>query len=312
MKNLLFLFILFTALPGLAAQPTHPAPGYDSQLMGGQTPEKFFEARRGMTQCRTELAKARETWTNAKVVLQDMVKAGKSSGEIDTQEELTEEKYGELVEKVQQCGDCAVQDVAKIDSWYITDGSCFINNLSKEELAQAFERRSESLLNVEDYPVETGGFKNIFTYFLVDPVTGKELKDTKATEDNFHSFISIKGPKLLGVQVAFGYFYENQIERKTHSDGDRQFIHNFTAQKPPRGFRMPRVYTVSASGKKTTIRHLRLQKVIGQWYIQENGYIRYFTAADFGMSLDFASNIARRILTETLMDMASRGVPKVD
>ena len=310
--------IVLSSLHG-AERPTHPGASVDTTLLDGKTVEEFFEQRRENTPCREKLTLLETTWKNSKNLLTKLLNDGAGKREIREQETNMLQARENLLAQIRECGDCAAQPIGKVvvpkafssENWYISDGSCYVNQADPDERMKTYEARVQSLREQKSYPYSSdprieGGFYNILEFFFVDPATGQKLP-TKTMEDpTFTAFISIRGPEIFGQQVAFGYVFENTI-KEWEENGVKHFLLTFSAIKPPRAFRMPRISAKSANGDLDPIRHIRLQNVVGQWYVNSDGYSRYFTAADFGMSMDFAKGIALRILTDTVVEFSERG-----
>ncbi len=315
------LIALVLLSPGVHAQevllpPTIPAPGLDSKLLNNQTPQAFFAARKTNTACRSELTTRKATYFSQKDALAKL--AGSTDLDaLDAQGLAMEGARDAWVEKMRECGNCTSQDIevrpistaGRTEFWYIGDGSCYVEGLNANGNDASFNAKADSLVTPDMYRHYTGGFPTVLDFYPVDPKTGQKMADPKiAVGTPFNSFISIRGPVLLGLQASFGYYYKNDTKFR-ETNGVKEYIHTFEAEKAPRAFRFPStVAQHMASGRTRDTNMLKLTRVQGMWYLTNDGYLRYYTAADLGMNLDFAKRLAQNIMLTTLATLYERGV----
>ncbi len=301
--------------------PTIPAPGLHPLVMDKTAPtafnaRAFFDARKADTVCQGELATMRASYLSARESLAKM--AGSSDLDLlDDQGTIMEQARDEWVAKMRECGKCWSQDIelravptaGRTEYWYIGDGSCQLDTLETKILADSFKAKTESLTTADAYRHYTGGFPTVLDFFLVNPTTGAKMNDqTPNPLSPFYAFIAVKGPSIFGVPSAFGYYYKNQIVNR-QTNGVTEYIHTFEAERAPRGFQAPsNIAIVLPSGRKRSAKSITVTRVQGMWYLTGEGYLRYYTAADLGMNLDFAKKIAQATMLTTLATLYERGV----
>ena len=312
-KFLFFLLFSVVQIPLSLAdvRPTLPALGEDRALTGDKPAADFFAIRRQNATCRADLDRARILFSKARVELMELVAAAPGTALIDSAEKRSEIARRRLLKKTEECGECAtrevemrsVQTAGRKENWYISDGSCQLEGV---DTVAAYHRMVDSLLHLRQYPQRYGGFADLLEFVGVDENSGEILPQLdKAEASPFFTFVAIRGPNL-GILTAFSYYIKNEFEEKSSGE-KRQFVFSFHGTKPPREFRTPLVYQVTASGKKIPAQQIKLPQVMGLWYLNSDGYIRYHTSADFGVSLKFAKELARDILLDTIVQLSERG-----
>jgi hypothetical protein len=299
--------VIFNSTSFADERPTIPEAGEDKVLTGGKSAEQFFRERAQDTQCVAELDEAKAQRVALKKELADAIAAKESDDEIDAKEDKLNEQLEGLLDVMERCGECAsrldrlsIPGPAKTEHWYVANGSCMIPSNPKR-----FERMADLLLHLKAYPKKLGGFDDILEMVAVDPKTGALLPDVDKPESQpFFSFIAVRGPELIpGFPTGMNYYFRNDYVQT-----DSTFYYTYKAQPIPRGFKAPEIYLHRASGRKKTVRSLRLSQVLGSWYLKD-GYLRYFTASDFPVDLDYAAKLARQILVSTLYQLIERTAP---
>lgn len=296
-------------------RPKIPEAGRDLVLANGKTIEEFFASRKTATECRQRIVELRSAVGQAKQHLAELVSKGAPAEEINMAEETQRKKRKLYVKAVGECGDCATRKIehriVEIDgrkgNWYIADGSCLIDSDSASKAARAYLDRRDSLLLVSKYATHTGGLSNILSFQLVDPETGEIITGRERIQVSpYYSFIAVRGPHLFGYYTAAAY-YQKAYFSETEKAGIGQFSLKYEAEPLPSGFRPPDIFEHFASGEKQPVKHVVLSDAQGSWYLDSGGYLRYHTAADFGLTLKFMEDLAQEILLETLVEMSERG-----
>lgn len=321
---LLALVLVFHAVSAVE-RPQIPPAGEDATLFKGKTAREFFKARAADTACQKDLAFARQSFVEQRDALARLL-PGKDADRIDAQEAAMRRSRNGYLALLAKCGECATREIekrvitlpARTEVWYISDGSCQLNTEDKTVLAGAYKKMAGSLTHLKQYPKEdpraeadaplklSQGFFNLLEFVGVDGQTGALAPKLDMVEKSpFHSFISVRGPDLGVVKLAAGYYAKNEI--KNH---DEKFFHlTFEGERPPLGFKKPSVYVITASQRKTLAGALNIFSVMGSWYVNADGYLRYFTAADFGLSVKFMDQLAHEILLDTVAQLSERGQP---
>ena len=260
--------LLFPLLAAEPAQPVIPEPGLDKVLTGGLTSHDFFARRAEDIDCRYELDKAKKDGAPRPVLLKWMARCG----------ECAVRPQGEPI---------VIKKVTHTEVWYVSDGSCQLDT------GKSFEKLSQSLLDMRQYPKKTGGFHALLEFIGYDGTTKKPIEI--ATESPFEAFVAISGPVFLGIPTAASYYIKNEFKK------DENYFHlKFSATPPPPGYTYPTL----------SVPQMRLSRVLGSWYVDRDGYIRYFTAADFGLKMQYAADLASEIILDTLVQLTERAQEK--
>ncbi|MBI1859717.1 MAG: hypothetical protein HYR96_02210 [Deltaproteobacteria bacterium] len=317
--------LFFSILMGLvqlvfADAPTIPAGGEDTVLTGGLSPKEFFGKRLEVPACQAGLVVVRQGYVSAKANLEAAVKGAQSPDKIDSLEEIVLEKRKILVERTFQC-ECAMRPVKRTETgdgaiWFETHGSCWVGGA---DAAERYARARAFLNGIKNYPQYRGGFSHVLEFMPVDPKSGALLKELeKPQTPTTDVFISIRGADFGGSVNSISYYFG--MESKTTSSLEKDNWIPFRSKKAPAGFKRPQVFFLPASGRvpgqadvqKRKSMQWNLRNVMGSWYINSDGYIRYFTAADFGELFEgtfglaeaFSAGNAEEVLSDTLFDMA--------
>jgi hypothetical protein len=311
----LFLFGSLAHGQATPVRPTLPKIGVDDKLLGGLSPREFFAARKVLGPCQQELSTLRASYLEARATLEKMSGGGDLTG-LDAQEETMEAARDLWVEKLAECGNCARRDLEIIkvpklpaEYWYVADGSCQVDTADAAELEASFLAKANSLVTQDAYRHNKGGFPTVLSFQAIDSKTGLKIETpTLPMGVPFFAFISVRGPVFLGFQASFGYVYKNE-GNFVETNGTKEYVHTFTSYKAPRGFQYPATVAQHlASGRKRNANLLKLNNVQGFWYLTQDGYLRYHTAADLGMDFDYARHLAQKILITTLSTLYERGV----
>ena len=303
-------------LANAAARPQIPEPGIDLKLTKGVPVEEFFASRLNNSQCQTELRNAKSDYENSKKSLQSLIQQHSSADAIDQAEQIKDANRLKLLHKVQECGECSTQDLDKKvvttnkkEYWYLTDGSCLIGqDQDPATLNKYFDNAVARLKNIKKYPKKTGGFNALLEFNEIDMETGALLPPVEKVESNpFYAFIGVRGPVALGIPVGFWYIFKNDLIDKETGDL-REFVIKFESVKKPANFPTPDLKIPSASGKLSSTMQRELTLVQGMWYVNNRGYFRYYTGADFGVSIPFAIDFALNTLLDTLLTLTEDSV----
>jgi len=304
-----FLLLAANLAPAYADErPVLPEVGPDKKLTGGN-PAAFFSARAADLRCQEKLTPARHSLVAAEKEVIKLVEEKSAASVIERAERNVAAARETYLDVLEICGPCATREiekrklitVTKTEIWNISDGSCYLDE--KKFGKPAFERMLKYLARTDSYAAyRKGGLRNILEFVPIDPGTGTLRPEWLVFDKPFFVFISVMGPTILGETLSPQYVILNE----TKEVNAKEFSHwglSFKGVPAPRGFNVPDVYVHSASGRKTLTRALKLPSVLGQWYIDNKGNLRYFTAADFGMlgiASGFTTKLARQVILETL------------
>lgn len=281
-----FRFLAFAALVALVAHRSVPAVAGEVRygLPGKLKDEKLFvdgaawlEKRLADAECRRSLGDAYAAYRKAP----------------------SDKTFLPLEPLLQKCGRCAVRDVErKVERlpgkpparWYVSDGSCWVGD--SKGLEGSLRKIVDDLLVVSRYPHKNGGYRAILEFFKTDAAGVKApATDKPESESPFFAFIAVRFPAIATPTVAT-YFVKNTFERK-----DNDLWLSFRSEPRP---------------EKLVVEELGVEfpvvQVQGQWFVSKDGYLRYSTAADFGIPMpSIADGPARRTLLETLVETLARG-----
>ncbi|MBM4304060.1 MAG: hypothetical protein FJ112_07000 [Deltaproteobacteria bacterium] len=297
-------------------RPTIPNPGEDLKLTQGRPVAEFFAKRLENSQCQKELNREREGYLADRTHLENLVKQSGNAAAIDQAEETADKSRLALLQKIKECGPCATQDLDrkvvttnKKEYWYLTDGSCYLGaDQSQSTLDRYFDRAVARLKNITKYPGKRGGFKALLEFNEIDMQTGELLSPVDKIEKNpFYAFIGVRGPVALGIPVGFWYIFKNDVIERQQGDL-KEFIIRFETVKKPANFPTPDLRIQSASGKLSSTMQRELTLAQGMWYVNNRGYMRYYTGADFGISLPFGIDFALNTLLDTLLTLMEDSV----
>ncbi|NBX68338.1 MAG: hypothetical protein EBR01_05165 [Proteobacteria bacterium] len=319
-KNMSFLIpslstvflIGLATVPALGGErPSIPSAGEDMKLTKGVSAQQFFAARLEDKQCQEQLQIVRAQFESDKKALNDLVLQKADATIIDHAESKMVESRKDLLMKTRQCGLCTTQDLDKKvvttnkkEYWYLTDGSCYLGiNKSQSELDQLYERAVRRLKNIKKYPSKNGGFRALLEFNEIDMDSGELLPPTDQVEHSpFYAFIGVRGPVALGLPVGFWYVFKNDLIEKQTGDL-KEFIIRFESVKKPANFPTPDLKIQSASGQLHSTIQKELTLVQGMWYVNNQGYFRYYTGADFGVNIPFGIDFALNTLLDTLLTL---------
>lgn len=311
------IFLSFSALVfgADAKAPTIPPKGIDTVLVG-KSPRDFFKERAKDTDCRKTLKDKLVDLRKERGELKRIIADKGSVREIDAQEVKVKEARKAILVPMAKCGQCAVQKVeervvsttAGRQLWYITDGSCQVETSDPKHLEAGFKKMAGSLLDLREYrshfPNKTVGMADLREFVEVNHETGKFLPAAKIETSPFYTFISVRGP-TPGFQTLSTYYVKNEF---TPIKDD--FYLKFNGVKPP--FTITTLKDYTAGGTVVPVFQINLKTVIGSWYVNPDGYLRYFTAADFAGASLFGSAPAHDILLSTIVEVWERGSPQED
>ncbi len=296
-------------------KPKIPEPGVDLVLTGGKTSREFFAARMENPECRKTLEEKRVALDAEKQKLKTLQQEGEASA-VEAQEKHTISARSSWIDAVSLCGPCTaqktekrvIQGTAAKEVWYISNGSCQVAEKSSSKLKSTFEKLRSSILHAKQYANKHGGFYFILDLIPYDIKTDKPLPEEDEIESSpMRGLISVRGPELLGFLTGFGYYAEQKFETR-EKDGLEEFFLEGGTIPTPSTIKFPvNVEDVLASGRTVNVSVSRVAGgVISQWFLNSDGYIRYFTAGDFRAELKYIEEQSRNIMLDTVINMAER------
>jgi len=318
MKKPLSLFLMAAVTALASERPVIPEPKVDTVLTNGKTVQEFFQERQSNQKCWDNLQALRAEHRKERNSLIQGIKEKAPSSQLDEQEKKVNNLRDSLLAKLEECGECATRPIEHrtvyapkgTQRWYIADGSCYLPTLklNPSQLRAVFDKATAKMLNNGRYTKTDLGIPSILVFDKIDMETGKVLPPGLAESSPFHIYLSVKGPSMLGIVSAFNYFIKNEFEKKSEQ-GLEETILKFTQAKAPQGFSAPeKIYDTTAGGKKTSAFVRNISDVQGLWYFNSEGYFRYYTAADFGISLSLADSFARKTLLEALFSVTDDSI----
>ncbi len=328
----LFFTLSLTAISAFAAEvPQIPSPGEDQVLTQGLSAREFFDRRLSDNECLSNLAAARSSFDEANRRVQELISAAAPTEAFEVAEATLYARKTALIKRVFQCGECAQRPVERREIegnlgtqvWYVTDGSC---SLHGDGAVGRYEKGRNFLKGIRNYPQKLGGLSHVLEFVAVDPQSGEILENLNTTEQSpLDIFISVRSADMNGLLNSISYFFRSTSGEKVSGDR-KEYSIQFTSKRPTPGFRRPEVYFLPAAGKvagqydaqKRRATQWNLRNVKGSWYLSSDGYVRYFTAADFGELIENSFGLAElflseknaaEVLGETLFDLSeiSRG-----
>lgn len=292
------------------ADPTAPtcAPtAEDSVLLQGQTARAFFAARTASSDCTTKFQQAKAAFDDARAQLQKLAASGADTTALDNQETAVNAARTPYLAAMAECGPCAAQPAADptvIEGdhkqvWYQMDGSCQLPVTDKARLGRVFDKMSDMLSRFSQYPRQAktaDGFNPILALYAINQDGSPAANVDKLPADKpTPAFIAIQGPLI----TSFSYFF-NGTDKVYGDAGSRQYWMHEEGISPA-GVRAPRTVSyLTAGGRKKTAINSALAGANGQWYLNEDGYLRYCTSADFGTQSSFVKNFGQSILLDIL------------
>jgi hypothetical protein len=320
----------------IAARPAVPindgmALGVDARLASGK-PREFYESRaKANPDCVKDLDKAKEDFREVAKQIKELKakRSGLKDAEVDAINKDIDRLGADLGKKrsvvlkwMDKCGECSVQEVtgvkvasvSRTENWYVSDGSCQIPSKDPAVLKAAFKKISESLQHAKRYPhySEEGGFTNILDF----QIAKVETKGKDITKISFDPKVDLftGAQNFLGIWVrgipGFNFRYFISAEQKLSPSEDAFHLKFETVPSELIKLKevpFPEISDYTASGKATPVKASSLKNVIGAWYLNSDGYLRYYTAAEFLFMFDKLKDIARSTLLDTLWELSERG-----
>ncbi|NBT57761.1 hypothetical protein EBT16_03150 [bacterium] len=299
-------------------RPAIPQPQIDTGLTGGKAVTEFFQGRVANDKCFAELQDLRKKHREERNTLLSQIKSGAPADSLDKQEKTVNRLRDSVLGKLEECGECATRPIehrtvyapSGTQRWYIADGSCYLPalGLTQSQLRAVYDKATARMLDNGRYTKQNNGIPAILLFDRVDEKTGKVLSPGPVEKSPFLISLSVKGPSFAGIISAFNYFIKNEFEKKSQN-GIEETIIRFNQEKIPEGYEAPsKIYDVTAGGKKTAAFVRNIPEVQGLWYFNSEGYFRYYTAADFGISLSLADSFARKTLLEALFSITDESI----
>ncbi len=309
-----FLFLLFTTTLSAAVRPEIPTPDVDKVLTHDLSARVYFNRKSQSPACAAKLTDLKANYRSLKRELLSMKSGGASSEALDAKEKESFTVLEQLTKSLEECGECAQQEIVLKDNYTIADGSCQLPTEDKALLEATFEKSAEDMLNVQKYSALRNGFPALLEFVGLDYNTGEllpSLGKLAPTMDKFNTYVAVEGPinPLTGSLMGFDYVSENQIITRERN-GLKELIILVKGVQFPDGFEAPVVYSVSAGGKKRRPTNVTLTKVQAMWYLNSDGYSRYYTGANFGFlgGLEYLKKQARKTLINTLYRQVERSL----
>jgi len=305
-----FLRLLSAVIFAAGATTSPVRPELPTVLSDAELGAEHFSSKMIDGNCVARLEKLESEYLAVRTKLKVFLKQG-STVDAGKMETLMDGIRPELLEKIQQCGPCTAHEVNSIDPivyesrteyWMVSDGSCLLNNRDQSRLQAYFEKAAASLLRLEEYQYRFGGFRNIIAFWEV--IQNRDRKVGPIESDSLMAFVAVKTP-LEG--EAMGYVIQNQIEFPVSKKDSMKISFKSTQS---RFYPIPETLVDQGiNGEKQSYQVAPLPAVTGMWYLNNRGYLRYFTAADFPMRPlieDLAKTLAKDILLETLVELKHR------
>lgn len=314
MTKLILFSLCWLTIPSFGTSFPFAMPNseVDAAIFGNTEPAAFFRERaRSAPRCRARLGTVKQEFKASREALQKAIDTAKPSGVIDGLEIESDEIRHRYHDTIAECGHCAIRPIEKKvrvtpkgnEIWYMVNGSCWLPGAKTEAgIKRVYQARKKSLSWTKYYPKYSGGYPQIYEFREIERKTGV-LAPSRHLSSPFLGYMAIRGPEIFSTPTAFDYTFEGNI--RDHRSG---LTFDFAYAPPPRRFRGPRVYDHRASGRKVRVRMLHVRDVAGKWYVTQDGYLRFFMAADLKMDLDFAKTVARRTLLDSLVHFAGVGV----
>jgi len=299
--------------------------GVDTELTGN-SPREFFKKRMDNPACRTKLTASRTAYLAAKKLLDEAKAKFPSKEEVEKLAPEPKKALQGPIEKLEQdalsarvawvnlfseCGNCTSREPEPIitddEAWYASYGSCQLSEEDKGKLKGYFEKWRDTLLHQKQYAHRDGGFFHILDLKLND-LTGVPFPKEYDVigESPAEGALSVRGPKILTLSTGFTY-YTKQIFETTGADGSREFsMQGWPVKALPEKFKFPSIVDNLASHREVKLAQRKLSRVISQWYANEDGYVSYFTAGDFGKELSAVKTQSRVIMRDTIANMVER------
>ncbi len=317
------LLLMFLNILNAATRPVTPQPEVDMELTGKLTAREFFKKRAADKECSAELEKQRQLYRTQKLALIELKKSGGKPDALDAKEAENLKTLKTLLVQLRKCGDCLVKPVVtgkpfkmpgsnQTEVWTVADGSCQLAQEDKKILEDIFQVSVDTMLDIHKYPGRNNGFPLLLEFEAMDykkaimlPNVGKLESPTEV-----YAFVGVQGPKNPIGYAGFQYIGKNTVVAR-EKNGLKELIISMSGVENPNGFEEPSMNVISAGGKKFKIFPLMsLTRVEVMWYLNSDGYSRYYTAADFGHlgALDYLQSYAEETLLNTLHRQVERSL----
>lgn len=293
------VLLLLTAVPASADEakaPSYPAPGVDLALTQGKSPRDFFSARAANTADREALDAAKAAYQKAKDKLDAMIESKDSRDALDAQERLMDLSRYNLLLKIEEAGPCATDEVKSIkiktpdrtEYWYIQDGSYLIEAADAAQRKKKIQRLKQRLLSI---PAKKERSSGMIDCVLVDNASGKLLENVHAIEKSpFYAFTSMGAP-VLGSVLAYDFYTKGTVEKP--ADKSTELLIKSQVVPRPKTFSPPESDYTSPSGKSYFTQHEIVAASLGMTYLNSDGYLRIWSATDYGTDMDAARTAMR-------------------
>ncbi len=312
--KLLLVITLFSHTLLAAERPVVPPMGESQVLTGNKPAVEFFKARLNDTSCRSDLAEAEKTEANAKADMDKALAKGEAADTLDALESAWRRDRKELLKLVERCGPCntvpvkklQIEGVARREVWYVAEGACqFVGDSRTGEIG--FDAAWKSLLKVAGYGRKTGGFEPMLNFVPVDAKTGELRPNVTDIESfPFSATVGLKAGEFLGTTVAYRQFAELTWDEKKNGDRKTDVQVNIKTVTPPSGFKYPEVTDTWLSGRAKRVTMYPVSALQAAWYLNDQGYVRYYMAGEFGATIPFANESGRGSALEALYTLYRR------
>lgn len=208
------------------------------------------------------------------------------------------EKSG-LVDLLATCGPCVAMVRVEKKTVYESAGWCKVPGQPKD----SFGKASELLTKWKNYPRskvdgKPDGFNTIVGFGTVDDPTPK-VEEIKQGD---RAVIVIR---TLG-NGAYGYFGDIYYKAQTDAKGVKSFSLQFSLPEDKKNADLPGAYQFlkdPITGLEYEVDPLRTD-VVGKWFVDSDGILRYYTKADFGVPpYDFMRRIAFSVMIDAIFHM---------
>lgn len=309
------LFILFTSILNAATRPEIPSPEVDKVLTHNLTARQYFTRKSATSaSCFSQLSALKANYRSLRKELASMKSTGATPESLDAKEKESFGVLEQLSKNLMECGECDQQAIQLKDGYTIADGSCQLPTEDKQVLETAFAKSTEDLLDVQKYATTRNGFSALLEFIGMDYKTGEllpSLGKLALPTDPFHIYVAVEGPvnPFTGGLTGFQYVASNEVIGQ-EKNGLKELIILVKGQPFPDGFEAPTVYSISAGGKKRRPTMVSLTNVQAMWYLNSDGYSRYYTAAKFGAlgGLEYFKKQAVKTLINTLYRQVERSL----
>ncbi len=315
--------------------PKIPEAAPIKEHTGGKSAEEFFKERFESAPCKEGFeaySKQRDSFEKKRSELIQRVAKKKDESEniaiADLEKSMLSDRR-EMLKYQRACGECvvSVQKSPKGQGWYESVGVCVPRQEFKP--ANSFKKISESLQQPKRYArridegskrLEIDSMSNLFNFIVTtDPAKGElkpvPQKDELAVikDNSFYSFVSVASP----FSTVLSYLGKNEV---TLTEDSLHILYTRYEKVIPAEFYkfLPNGKTIqkyTATGSTSNLSSVEdtflknNSPLIASWYVNKEGYTRYWTAAKFtqpDVIMSAGHTLAEGILRETVLEVTER------